>query len=165
MIAASTGDRRRLPTLAAAGAALALGAGAAQAIEASESVSVPGEPAAVWERIGGFCAISEWHPAVASCEMGERDGATIRTLTLEGGGTILEERLSEGEASYGYAILESPLPVAGYTAEIAAEPGEGGTTITWSGSFEASGATDEEAEAVMLGIYRAGLDAIAAQAG
>ncbi len=145
-----------------AACALASWTGAALAIEVSESVTVPGTPAAVWAEIGGFCAIADWHPAVASCDMAETDGVTVRTLALEGGGVLSEERISEGEAAYGYAILEGPLPVADYTSELTAEEGDGGTTITWSGAFDASGATDADAEAVIRSIYRAGLDAIAA---
>ena len=145
-----------------AAALIALAPTAALAVEVSESVILPGPPEEVWSRIGGFCAIAEWHEAVASCEVEERDGATIRTLALEGGGTLVEERLSEGATAYGYAILEGPLPVAGYTSELAAEPEGEGTRLTWSGSFEAEGATEGEAEAVIRGIYRSGLDAIAA---
>ena len=145
-----------------AACALASWTDAALAVEVSESVTVSGEPAAVWAEIGGFCAIADWHPAVASCDMAESDGKTLRTLALEGGGVLEEERISEGETAYGYAILEGPLPVAGYTSELMAEAGDGGTTITWTGAFDAAGATDEEAEAVIRGIYRAGLDAVAA---
>ena len=154
--------------LSAALAALALAAGSASAqgaIEVSESVTVPGAPSEVWSRVGGFCTIADWHPAVASCDMAERDGVTIRTLALEGGGVLSEERLEEGETSYAYAILEGPLPVASYRSEIAAEPEGEGTRLTWTGSFDAEGAAPEEAEAVIRGIYRSGLDAIAASGG
>ena len=154
--------RTTVAATALACAATALGAGAARAVDVSERVTMPGEPAAVWARVGGR-AIADWHPAVTGCAMGGEGGAVRRALGLEGGGTLLKERPSRGEASYGHAILERPLPVAGYAAEIAAEPGEGGTTITGSGSFEASGAA--EAEAVIRGIRRAGLDAIAARGG
>ena len=152
-----------LRSIGAAGA-LALFSGAAGAVEVSESVVVPGEPAAVWAEIGGFCAIADWHPAVTACEAAEAGGATIRTLALEGGGELVEERVSGGETFYGYAILEGPLPVAGYTSELSARAGDEGTTITWSGSFDAAGgATNAEAEAAIRGIYRAGLDALAAR--
>ena len=145
-----------------AACALASGTDGALAVEVAESVTVLGEPAVVWAEIGGFCAIADWHPAVASCEMAEADGATTRTLALEGGGALLEERISDGEAAYGYAILEGPLPVAGYTSELSAAAADGGTAVTWTGSFEAAGATDEEARVAIRGIYRAGLDALAA---
>ena len=150
------------PPIGAACAVLLLCAGVARAIEVSESVSVPGDPAEVWERIGGFCAIADWHPAVTSCDMARSDGVTARTLELDGGGVLSEERVDEGETSYAYVILDGPLPVADYRSEIAAEPEGDGTRITWSGEFRAAGATAPESEAVIRGIYRSGLDAIAA---
>ena len=136
---------------------------AALAIDVTETVAVPGPPEEVWAAMGDFCAIAEWHEAVASCVTEERDGATIRTLELEGGGTLVEERLSEGETAYGYAILDGPLPVADYTSELSAEADGDGTLLTWTGTFDAANATDEEAEAVIRGIYRSGLDSIAAR--
>lgn len=148
----------------AAPAAVAQTAEPERPIEISESVALPGAPAEVWAEVGGFCAIADWHPAVASCDEADRDGTTVRTLALEGGGALVEERVDEGEALYAYVILDGPLPVADYRSEIAAEQGQdGGTTLTWSGAFAASGATPEEAEAVIRGIYRAGLDALAAR--
>lgn len=151
-----------LAALLAAPAALAQTAEPERPIEVSEEATLPGEPAEVWARMGAFCAIADWHPAVASCEEEERDGAVIRTLALEGGGALVEERLEEGGAHYAYAILEGPLPVADYRSEVVAEAdGDGGTRLVWSGAFAAEGATAEEAEAVIRGIYRAGLDALA----
>ena len=76
-------------------AALALAPAAALAIDVTESVTLPGTPEEIWAAMGGFCAVADWHEAVASCEAEERGGATIRTLALEGGGTLVEERLSE----------------------------------------------------------------------
>ena len=42
---------------------------------------------AIWTKIGGFCGISQWHPAIEKCEL-SADGKQ-RTLTLKGGGTLL----------------------------------------------------------------------------
>ena len=148
--------------IAAAGLAWVLGSAPAPAIELSETVTVPGAPNAVWAEIGGFCDIAAWHDAVADCAQDEADGTARRTLTLEGGGTILEERTEAGETSYAYVILESPLPVADYASRFTAQADGDGTRLTWEGTFDAEGATEDEAEATIRGIYRSGLDAIAA---
>jgi len=76
------------------------------------------DPAEIWEKFGEFCAIADWHPAVAKCEITEEDGTTFRTLTLEDGGVIKEKHLGEGKVptSYSYEIVEGPLPVENYTA-------------------------------------------------
>ncbi len=72
----------------------------------------------VWDLIGGFNALPDWHPAVEKSEI-EGDGkGSVRTLHLAGGGTITErlEQLDEEGKSYTYSILSSPLPVANYTS-------------------------------------------------
>ena len=64
--------------------------------------------------------------------------------------------------SYSYRIIESPLPVANYASTIAVED-EGGTTIVWTGKFDAKGAPDADAIGVIEGIYQGGLDSLAAK--
>jgi hypothetical protein len=135
----------------------------AGALEVEERATVAGDPAEVWARMGAFGAIGDWHPAVIGCETGERDGAATRTLSLAGGGALLEQRLEAGPTSYAYTILDGPLPVARYRSELRAEAAEGGTRLVWRGAFDARGGTDDEARATIRGIYRAGLDALAAR--
>ena len=83
----------------------------------------------------------------------------MRTLALKGGGTIVEEQVERDEAgmSYTYRIIESPLPVANYESTIAVGH-EGGTTIVWTGKFDAKGAPDADAIGVIEGIYQGGLE-------
>ena len=105
--------------------------------------------AAVWNMVGGFNQLARWHPAVASSEEKSEKGATIRKLTLHGGGTIIEklDGLDPKERTYTYSILESPLPVAGYKAKLHVTEAEDGRscTVEWSSEFEASGAPENEA--------------------
>ena len=88
----------------------------------------------------------------------QEDGKPLRTLSLKGGGTIVEELMARDDAgrSYTYPILESPLPVADYKSTIRVLD-EGGTVIAWNGTFAAKGAPDADAVAVIAGIYDAGL--------
>ena len=136
----------------------------AWALEAKKQIAVDATPAQAWAAIGEFCAIGDWHPAVEKCELSEKDGKVLRTLSLKGGGTIVEELVGRDEAdmSYTYKILESPLPVANYQSTIEVED-EGGTTIEWAGTFDAKGAPDAEAVGVIEGIYQGGLEALAAK--
>ena len=51
--------------------------------------------------------------------------------------------------------------MADYTASIAVRDGdEGGCVIDWRAEFQAAGASDDEAEQVITGIFRSGLDAL-----
>jgi hypothetical protein len=111
-----------------------------------------------WRLIGGFNTLPDWHPAVEKSELTE-EGQT-RTLSLAGGGgTIVEklEKMDDGSRTYSYSIVDSPLPVANYSATIKVS-GEGDDcTIEWTGEFDAVGAENEATDAIR-DIYQAGLD-------
>ena len=51
-------------------------AGPANALEVSNFATVAETPDAVWQRIGEFCSIQDWHPAVSKCVQADEGGAT-----------------------------------------------------------------------------------------
>ncbi len=127
------------------------------------STDLPVPAQTVWNVIGGFNALPDWHPAVEKSEQTEEDGATVRTLSLVGGGTVVErlERVDDTQRSYSYSILSpGPLPVANYVATIrvSATQGGQGCTIEWSSEFTPSGAPESEAVAAVRGVYEAGFE-------
>lgn len=132
-----------------------------EVVEVTESVSVAADADAAWELVGDPSALAEWHPAVGSSEV-END---LRHVILGDGGRI-EERITEQSGrSYSYEFIESPLPVGDYSSRLSVEPSDQGATISWSSTFEAQGVSEPEAEKVIAGIYRAGLDAVAQRLG
>ena len=144
--------------------ALALTAAApAYAIDLERSTTIAAPPAKVWQTIGDFCGIGNWHPAVEKCTPSEENGMKVRTLSLKGGGTIKEEQVSRDDKvmSYTYTILESPLPVSDYKSTLSVAPDGQGSKVTWSGTFNAKGAPDTVAKDAIQGIYDSGLKAIA----
>ena len=84
----------------------------------SMTTKVAVSAAQIWDLIGGFNALPDWHPAVEKSVLEE--GGTVRRLSLAGGGEIVErlEQSDDDGRVYTYSILESPLPVAGYVATI-----------------------------------------------
>lgn len=148
---------RMMAALFAAGIACA---GTASAAEIQSKVELKGEAAALWAKVGAWCALADFHPAIAKCEEAKAGGKATRTLTTKDGGVIKETMLDSGATSYSYRIDESPLPVAGYTASFAMTPGKGGATLVWSAKFEPKGASEAEAKKVIQGIFDSGLDAI-----
>jgi hypothetical protein len=132
----------------------------ASAVESSLKGSSAASADAVWAKIGDFCGIQKWHPAVEKCAL-SADGK-MRTLSLKGGGTIVEklEKRDEAARSYSYSIVESPLPVANYLSTISVAAQGAGSTITWSGKYDAKGASEADAKKTIDGIYQAGLDAL-----
>lgn len=120
----------------------------------------------LWAKIGGWCAIQEWHPAVEKCEESKEGDDSFRTLTLKGGGAIKEKLLASDAGSYRYEIIESPLPVTNYTALLAVAP-EGDdldeVKLTWSATYDpAEGKEAKEARDTIDGIFQAGIDSIKA---
>ena len=115
-------------------------------------------PAAeVWEVVGRFQGLPEWHPAVEASHQEEIEGVEHRRLGLAGGGEILERRLDADGMSYAYEILESPLPVANYRATVAVAEAGDGCVVIWSSIFEP---THAEAREAVAGIYEAGFDSL-----
>ncbi len=114
----------------------------------------------VWELIGGFNALPDWHPAIEKSELDEE--GKVRKLSLAGGGTVIEklEKMDDGERVYSYSITDSPLPVSNYTATITVKEGADGNSavVDWSSSFDAKDASVNEAMDAISGIYQAGFD-------
>ena len=154
-----------MKTILAASAIALLSLSPALALEVSKSAEIPASPETVWKTISEFCSIGQWHPVVEKCDPSMKDGKDVRTLSLKGGGTIVEERtaLDDKDMKYSYEILESPLPVAGYHSTLSVMKSGSGSKVTWMGTFEAKGAPDAKAEDVIGGIYDAGFKGIAAK--
>ena len=78
----------RIATISAAAATLLISTGSAFALDSSVTMTSSMSPDALWKKVGDFCGIGDWHPAVEKCVLGA-DGKQ-RTLSLRGGGTIVE---------------------------------------------------------------------------
>jgi Polyketide cyclase / dehydrase and lipid transport len=130
----------------------------ASALESSIKGSSTASAAAEWAKIGDFCGIGKWHPAIEKCVL-SADGKQ-RTLSLKGGGTIVEklEKRDDAAHSYTYSIVEGPLPVANYMSTISVAAAGTGSTITWSGKYDAKGASDADAKKAIDGVYQGGVD-------
>jgi hypothetical protein len=135
---------------------------AAEAIEVRKRREAPGTPAEVWRVVGDFCAIKNWHPAVAECEQTKEGDVVFRTLTLKDGGKIKEKLTDTGETSYSYEIIEGPLPVKNYKATLMVgeddEPER--IEIVWQVEFDANGVSDDEAKKIITGIFNDGVAGI-----
>ena len=126
-------------------------------VDMSTELSVSADK--VWELIGGFNALPDWHPAVEKSELEE--GGTIRRLSLAGGGEIIEklEKVDDNEHVYTYSIVSAPLPVTNYVATIKVkDEGEGKCSVEWSSEFQTPEVNENEAVQAIQGIYQAGFD-------
>ena len=128
-------------------------------VSMSLNLGVPADK--VWDLIGGFNALPDWHPAVEKSQIEGEGTKSVRKLSLVGGGTITEqlEQLDDHSRSYRYSIVSSPLPVANYSATIKVnEQSDGTCTVEWGSEFQPAGAPEIDAMKTIQGIYQAGFD-------
>lgn len=73
----------------------------AEYVTVEMSIDVARPAAAVWAKIGPYCAISEWFANPIDCEITSGDGGmgTVRVLA---GGRVTEILVAQTELSYGY---------------------------------------------------------------
>ncbi|WP_221798969.1 SRPBCC family protein [Oceanobacter mangrovi] len=122
----------------------------------TQSVMVDAPAAQVWQLVGDFNDLEKWNQAITI----SKQVSDVRYLTLADGGEIVEQLGSMDDAGmiYSYRILHSPLPVSSYegTLRVIAK-GDNQSEVVWSSTFMPKGATTEEAEQLISGIYQAGL--------
>ena len=146
----------RIAKISVAATAFLISVGPAFALESSVTMTSSMSPDALWKKIGDFCGIGNWHPAVEKCVL-SADGKQ-RTLSLKGGGTLVEalENRDDANHSYTYTIISGPLPVANYHSTISVSSDPKGSSLKWVGAYDAKGASDADAKKVIDGIYDAG---------
>ena len=112
----------------------------------------------VWNMIGHFNALPDWHPNVEKSEL--KEAGQVRKLSLAGGGTIIEklEKVDDKTRTYSYTIQDSPLPVKNYRAELTVHDEKDGCSVEWSSEFDAAGVGDSDAMKAVQDVYQAGFD-------
>ena len=116
---------------------------------------------ALWQAIGSFAAIGDWHPMVEKVEAQGENKGSIRTLQLIGGAKLVErlEEVSPTERLYRYTITQSPLPIRDYVSEIRVKDnGDGTSTVEWSSDFAVNTSNESDVVKTIQEVYRAGLD-------
>jgi len=136
----------------------------------TETITINAPAAAVWARIRNFDALKDWHPAVASSTAtdGNNEGS-LRTVQLQGGGTIEEalETHDDAKMRYSYRIkVAGPLPVTNYASTLSVKAdGEARCVVEWRAGFYRGypnndpppEQNDEAAVKAVTGVYTSGL--------
>jgi Polyketide cyclase / dehydrase and lipid transport len=143
-------------TVLAVMAVLGISTASASALDSNVTMKSSMSTDALWKKVGDFCGISAWHPAIEKCVL-SADGKQ-RTLSLKGGGTVVEalENWDDANRSYTYTILSGPLPVANYHSTVSVADDPQGSALKWKGTYDAKGASDADAKKTMDGVYEAG---------
>lgn len=140
-------------------------ASAAGKLQVTREAEINANADELWELVGEFGGLQNWHPAVVSSELTGTgmDAGDKRVLMLGDGGKIHETLQSwdNDKHEYSYVITESPLPVENYSSTLSVRPaGENKSVFTWSSTFDAKGASDEEAVKAITGVYDGGIEAL-----
>ncbi len=121
----------------------------------------------VWGIIRDFGTIASWHPALRDSRMehnhaGDQVGA-IRSLTLTDGGKVRETLLTLSDYDYtiAYDIIESPMPLSDYYAELKLHPITDGnhTFAEWSATFDCKEQDEQHlTDLIANHVFKVGLD-------
>jgi len=131
----------------------------------SRSVDVAARAEAVWEVIGPFCSVADWHPGIGTCEEDGETPAGRTLVTADGAATIVEQQTDRDDDAhtYSYTILSGPFPFTEYVSTISVDDNEeGGSTITWSSTYVPDEGAEDAVVEILTGIYDGGLASIAA---
>jgi hypothetical protein len=143
-----------LPVAVAAG--VLASAATAFALESNVTVKSSMPPEAVWKKIGDFCGIKSWIPAVADCVI-SADGKQ-RTVSLKDGGEVVErlDNWDDAKRTYTYSILSGPLPVSDYRSTLTVLSEGKGSALNWHSTYRAKGKPAGEVKKLIDGIYEDG---------
>ncbi|HYX64468.1 MAG TPA: SRPBCC family protein [Burkholderiales bacterium] len=134
-------------------------------LELALSVELASPPDEVWQVVGNFNGLPDWHPWVESSVLEPAAGGIGRRVTNVGGTAGrrgLTERLVfyDGAArEYAYTIIAGPAPFTDYVGRFRVVPkGADRCTLHFSARFRAApGKTETEAGERIRSFYEAGL--------
>lgn len=123
-------------------------------------VSLPVDRDVVWDEIGGFGRIAEWHPLIERAELTEIDGEAYRHLTTTDGGLFLERLIEAGPHHVTYELVDGALPVTDHRATLSCVAEAGGCHVYWSAYFVPAASDAHLADEIVGAFYEIGLGAI-----
>jgi len=126
-------------------------------------------PSKVWERVRDFNGMPRWHPRIrdSRIENGEPSDkiGCVRDFHLQNGDRIREKLLglSDYDMFCTYAILESPMPLTNYVANLRLTPITDGdrTFAEWTAEFDCEPeVADDLVGGIGTNVFQGGFDAL-----
>jgi len=123
------------------------------------SASLPASPEAVWEIIGDFAALADWHPLVPNCRPAADGQGRIISLP---GFEVVETLIPGASPPLGhtYTVGATPMPITDYQATLRLEATESGSRIVYQGQFTPVGVSAARASGMLQGFFEAGFAAL-----
>ena len=105
----------------------------------TRTVTIAAAPERLWNEVGAFGDVGDWHPMLNSVEIHSEGRRVTRVARAKGGATQVErlQAFDPERHLYRYTMERSDLPVHDYTGEFQIVPaGDGASTVSWSAKFE-----------------------------
>jgi len=129
-----------------------------ESVKVSDRVEASAD--AVWALFRDFGGIQRFSAGIEKVEVTGSGIGAVRTIHVPGG-VQLQERLEAFDdrgRRLQYAIVGGPIPVTGYLATIEVkDEGAKACRIDWSSQFESKGISDDQARAMIEGVYKGGI--------
>jgi dienelactone hydrolase len=143
--------------VAAALTALLLSGGSAAALESAMAVPSPLSADELWKKIGGFCGITAWNPAIDTCVL-SADGRQ-RSVRFYGSTRAVVSELESWDdvnRSFSFRGISGLLPVSNYRATVSVTGDGTGSVLKMMATYDADGIADADAQkAIDRGMYTA----------
>jgi dienelactone hydrolase len=138
-------------------AAIIISASSAKALESNATAWSPLPPGELWKKVGDFCGLPSWDPAVENCVL-SADGKH-RTSKFFGGAARTEAELedwSDANRSFRWKNTSSSSgSVANYHGQVSVTADGQGSVLKWTAGYEANGVPDAQAQSLIdSAIYR-----------
>jgi hypothetical protein len=118
----------------------------------------------VWKLVSDFNGLPVFISAIKKSTMEGSGVGALRTLTLDGGGPPIVEKLEKFDdqaKTLSYSIVTSPLPVKDYFSTVEAiDLGAGQCELKWYSTFQPDGVPDAEAVKIIEGVYAGAFDGL-----
>lgn len=128
--------------------------------EVTETSSYAVPAAKLWAFVADFGGIDKFMDGIDHCVV-EGEGVGAKRTIPVGDAEIVEslDVLDHEKFTLTYSILSGPIPFKDYSATmVVTEDSEDSCTLTWTGTFEPNGVSNEKAEKIARGIYRGGIN-------
>jgi carbon monoxide dehydrogenase subunit G len=126
-------------------------------VKVSERVEASADK--VWDLFRDFGGIQRFTSGFEKVEVSGSGIGAVRTITLPGGAALQErlEAFDDRGRKLQYAIVGGPIPVSSYLATIEVKDEGKACRIDWSSHFEPKGISDDQARAMIEGVYKSGI--------
>jgi hypothetical protein len=128
-------------------------------VKASEEF--PADAEALWQEIGSFQGVGNWHPLLASVSgFGESPGS-VRNVTSRDGQKQIERlrEVNPAEHYYRYDVISTKMPVAQYKGELRIQDsGDRTSRVVWSSAFRVKSGDEAKTAEMVRQFLQTGLE-------